>query len=133
MKVHGHCHCGEIAYEAEVDPAQTSICHCTDCQTLTGTAYRVSVPAKAEDLRFLKGAPKIYVKTAESGRARAQAFCGTCGTPIYASDTHEPRMFNLRTGALAERDALKPSRQIWCRSALDWVQDLGGMETREKV
>lgn len=133
MNVHGRCHCGEIVYEAEIDPAHVSICHCTDCQRLTGTAYRVSVPAKASELRFLEGTPKIYVKTAESGRQRAQAFCGTCGTPIYASDTEAPSVFNLRTGALAERAELKPSRQIWCRSALDWVHDLGGMEMREKA
>ena len=133
MKVHGRCHCGEIVYEAEIDPAQVSICHCTDCQTLTGTAYRVSVPAKAGDLRFLKVTPKIYVKTAESGRQRAQGFCGTCGTPIYAADPHEAKLFNLRTGVLAERAELKPLRQIWCRSALDWVGELGGMTMDEKA
>ena len=133
MKVHGRCHCGAVTYEAEIDPAEVSICHCTDCQILTGTAYRVSVPAKAGNLHFLKDPPKIYVKVAESGRQRAQAFCGNCGTPIYSSDTQEPQLFNLRTGALAERDSLKPSRQIWCRSALDWVQDLGGMDMREKA
>lgn len=133
MKVHGRCHCGEIVYEAEIDPSHVSICHCTDCQTLTGTAYRVTVPAKASDLHFLQGPPKIYVKVAESGRQRAQAFCGTCGTPIYSSDIEAPSVFNLRTGALAERGELKPSRQIWCRSALAWVSDLGGMETRQKA
>jgi hypothetical protein len=36
MKVDGHCHCGEIVFEAEVDPNTASICHCSDCQTLTG-------------------------------------------------------------------------------------------------
>ncbi|HEX4117275.1 MAG TPA: GFA family protein [Rhizomicrobium sp.] len=133
MKVHGRCHCGEIVFEAEIDSTQVSICHCSDCQTLTGTAYRVSAPAKAGELRFLKGPPKIYVKIAESGRQRAQAFCGSCGTPIYSSDTHDPKIFNLRTGTLAERGELKPSRQIWCRSALDWVQELGGMDMHEKA
>jgi hypothetical protein len=44
----------------------------------------------------------------------------------------QPALFNLRTGAIAERAQLKPVRQIWCRSALDWVQDLGGMELRDK-
>ncbi len=132
MKIHGRCHCGEFSYEAEVEPAHVSICHCTDCQILTGTAYRVSVPAKAADFRILTGAPKIYVKTAESGNGRAQAFCATCGTPIYASDVQHPAAYNLRIGAIAERAQLRPRRQIWCRSALDWVQDLSGMEMREK-
>ena len=132
MKVHGRCHCGEIEYEAEVDPAQVGICHCTDCQVLTGTAYRVSVAARKEDFHILKGAPEIYVKRAESGRARAQGFCGHCGTPIYAADADKPSVFNLRTGALMERAQLTPSRQIWCRSALDWAQNLPAMEMREK-
>ena len=68
MKIDGACHCGAIRYEAEVDPEKVSICHCTDCQTLSGTAYRVVAPAKREDFRVLSGVPKIYVKTGESGR-----------------------------------------------------------------
>jgi hypothetical protein len=63
MKVDGQCHCGQIRYEAEIDPDNVSVCHCTDCQTLTGTAYRVSAPAPAASLVFLTGAPKIYIKT----------------------------------------------------------------------
>jgi hypothetical protein len=39
MKIDGGCHCGAIAYEAEVDPDRVGICHCTDCQQLTGTAF----------------------------------------------------------------------------------------------
>ena len=37
MKIEGGCHCGYIAYEAEVDPERVLICHCTDCQTLSGS------------------------------------------------------------------------------------------------
>jgi hypothetical protein len=39
MKIDGHCHCGQITFEAEVDPTALTICHCTDCQTLTGSAF----------------------------------------------------------------------------------------------
>jgi hypothetical protein len=45
MKIDGRCHCGQITYEAEVEPNAMFICHCTDCQTLTGTAYRAVVTA----------------------------------------------------------------------------------------
>ena len=50
MKIDGSCHCGAIRYEAEVDPGDVSICHCTDCQKLTGSAFRVTVAA--EEARF---------------------------------------------------------------------------------
>ena len=52
MKVEGGCHCGAIAFEAEVHPDNVSICHCTDCQTLSGAPYRASVAVKGENLKF---------------------------------------------------------------------------------
>jgi hypothetical protein len=123
MKVHGRCHCGGITYEAEVDPARVSACHCTDCQVLSGSAYRVSVPAPRETFR-MSGTPATYLKTAESGNKRVQAFCPQCGTPIYSSATVDPPMYSLRVGTLDERAQLPPQRQIWCRSALDWAMDI---------
>ncbi|HEY4123753.1 MAG TPA: GFA family protein, partial [Rhizomicrobium sp.] len=84
MKVDGECHCGKIAYRAAIDPERASICNCTDCQTLSGSPWRASVPAKAEDFHLLRGEPKVYVKAADSGNRRAQGFCGECGTPIYS-------------------------------------------------
>ena len=123
MKISGGCHCGAIGYEAEVDPESVSVCHCTDCQTLTGSAFRVVVQAKREGFR-LQGKPKVYVKTGESGRKRAQGFCGACGTPIYSADVTDPQLFNIRVGTVKQRAELPPKRQIWCRSALGWAMDL---------
>ena len=73
MQVDGSCHCGRITYKAGVDPARASVCHCTDCQALSGGPYRVSVPAEAANFQLLTGKPKGYVKTAESGAKRLQA------------------------------------------------------------
>ena len=42
MKVEGQCRCGQIRFEAEIDLDTVGICHRTDWQTLTGSAYRVS-------------------------------------------------------------------------------------------
>ena len=123
MIVHGACHCGAIAYEAQVDPARAVICHCIDCQTLSGAAFRASVPARVEDFRLLKGTPRTYVKTAQSGNRRLQAFCGDCGSPLYATDAVGAKIYNLRIGVMAERVALPPQREIWCESALPWARD----------
>ena len=127
MDVTGRCHCGAIAYKAAVDPATVGICHCTDCQTLSGSAYRVSVPAPAETFKLLGGQPKVYIKTAESGNKRAHAFCPNCGAPVYASALSNTPTYSLRVGALDQRASLPPRRQIWCKSALPWsasIQDI---------
>lgn len=129
MKVHGSCHCGAVSFEAIVDPARVTICHCTDCQSLTGSAYRVSVPASAQDFSLLSGAPKVYVKTGDSGNGRAQCFCADCGSPLYThAAQHDPPSYGLRVGCLRERQALTPSKRIWCRSALQWSTDLRAMQ-----
>jgi hypothetical protein len=132
MKIDGCCHCGEITFEAEVDPAAVTICHCTDCQRLTGSAFRANIPAPAEHFKLLSGTPKSYVKTAESGNKRRHAFCGTCGTPVFACAVENPQSYSLRIGTITQRAALSPKRQVWQRSALHWVDALATLPSAEK-
>lgn len=127
MKVNGQCHCGNIAYEATVDPPKSAICNCTDCQTLSGSPWRASVPATAKNFHLLRGTPKVYVKTADTGTKRVQGFCGECGTPIYSTTLDDPQIYNLRLGAVKQRAELPPQRQIWCSSALPWGRDISGI------
>lgn len=132
MKVDGSCHCGHITYSAEVDTEAAMICHCTDCQTLSGSAYRTVLPTPDKDFRLLSGELKTYVKTAQSGRRRAQTFCPECGSPIYAASVDEgPKMLNLRVGTIKQRAALIPRLQVWHRSALPWAQDIHDVPARE--
>lgn len=126
MKVHGRCHCGAISFEAVIDPELAVICHCTDCQRFSGSAFRAIVPAGAEHFR-LHGAPRIYVKTADSGRRRAQAFCEICGASIYSADAEDPSSFNIRLGLLDEREEVPARTQIWRTSALEWAQNISAL------
>jgi hypothetical protein len=128
MKIDGGCHCGKITFTAEVDPEQVIVCHCTDCQTLSGSAYRTVAPAIEGSFRLVTGEPGIYVKTAENGSKRSQAFCRDCGTPIYSAPEDEnSSFFGLRVGAIRQRDRLVPKSQYWCRSEQPWTQDLTGL------
>ena len=130
MHIDGKCHCGAITYEAEIDPATVSACHCTDCQVFSGSPFRASVPAAKENFKLLSGTPKIYVKTAASGNKRAQAFCPECGTPIYATTPTDPQVYGLRLGAVKQRAQLKPGKQVWCNSALPWAMHMNAISTK---
>ena len=132
MHVNGSCHCGRIRYEADVDPALVSACHCTDCQVLSGSAYRVSVRAPAATFKLTSGTPKTYLKTADSGNRRVHAFCADCGAPVYACALADPPFYSLRVGGLQQRAQLPPRQQIWCRSAVPWSANLGGVAQQER-
>src|ERR1700684_3707828 len=126
MKIDGGCSCGAIKIEGEADPEKVQICHCTDCQTSTGTAFRVSIPVPGITFK-MTGQPNIYVKTtADSGKPRVQAFWGTCACALYQARQGEAvqRAYAGRVGILRQRDQLVPRRQNWFRSARPWVLKL---------
>ncbi|MDH3762509.1 MAG: GFA family protein [Gammaproteobacteria bacterium] len=133
MNIDGKCHCGEITFRAEVNPDHVIVCHCSDCQALSGSPYRTVVPAVEGTFQIEKGNPKIYVKTIEDGVQRAQAFCPECGSPIYSAPVGEAAMqfIGIRVGLIKQKDQLKPNKQIWCRSSIGWVQDLSDVPRSE--
>ena len=134
MKVSGSCHCGAITIEGEADPEKVGICHCTDCQTGTGSAFRVSVPVSGATFK-MSGEPTRYVKTtADSGNPRVQAFCPRCGSPIFSTTPGEGPQptYIVRVGILRQRKEFTPTKQNWFRSAQSWVTGLGAVHKNEK-
>jgi hypothetical protein len=129
VNIDGQCHCGLVSYQAEIDPERVSICHCTDCQRLTGLPYRVTVICPGEQIRMTGMAPKVYAKTGDNGRTRFQYFCPECGSPIFTSGDGEPD-WGIRWGSIRQRHLLKPTRQLWCRSAAPWIDDLRDLPGR---
>jgi len=131
MHVDGQCHCGHVTFEAEIDPQAVSICHCMDCQSLTGSSFRVTVICSGEQIRIQRGSPKIYAKTGDNGRKRLQHFCADCGSPLFTSgEGMQKDNWGIRWGSIRQRDRLRPVRQIWCRSAVPWIKDVQGLPGR---
>ncbi|MGH7037373.1 MAG: GFA family protein, partial [Stellaceae bacterium] len=121
-------------YEAEVDPGTVRVCHCADCQKLTGTAFRANIASLPGTFALKSGTPTIYIKTAESGNKRAHAFCPECDAPIYAAAPEpNPSTVGLRVGGIDQRARLDPpARQVWCRLALPWSMDLTRVAQAER-
>lgn len=127
--LHGVCHCGAISLTAEVDAPNVLACHCTDCRTISGAPFRAIVAVPAEHLT-VTGQPKEYVKVADSGNRRFQAFCGDCGTQLYACDENRT-LFNVRTGWLDQFETLAPQTHIFGKSAPSWIHQLNEGQWRE--
>ena len=123
MNITGQCHCGAISFTALIDPAKIIACHCADCQIFSGGPFRAVAPALVENVK-LTGTPKLYIKTAASGNKRAQAFCGECGTQLYATEPDSPKVFGFRLGCVNERAEITPTIQIWGNSAMPWLKTL---------
>src|SRR5579863_3355565 len=117
MKIDGLCHCGYVSFEAEADPETTTICNCTDCQTMSGAPLRAVIMTELGTFTLLTGSPTEYRKTSDSGNVRVLAFCPRCGTAIYSTSTgKDPKVYNIRVGCIRQRYELVPRRQIFTRS-----------------
>jgi hypothetical protein len=123
MQIDGECHCGRISFTAQVDPARVMVCHCSDCQVLSGSPLRAVVAAPIDSF-VLRGQPKSYIKVAQSGNRRDNVFCPDCGTPLYATAPENPTSVVIRLGCVKQRAQLRPAAQIWKRSAQPWIADL---------
>ena len=120
MQIDGGCLCGQIQYRGRIDPAKIAICHCTDCQVNSASAF--GVVAHLEEFELITGTLKTWEKIAESGTRRALAFCGDCGTRIYAKTVEGTTGFwGLRVGTCNQRREMTPKLQVWCDSRLPWV------------
>lgn len=124
IDIDGACLCGHIRYEARIDRSKIRLCHCTQCQEQSATAFRIAVLVERENFRLLGGEPKAYVKTAESGKSRALTFCPECGTSIYGCSPTDPKVYSLRLGTARQRADLVPVLQMWTRSAMPWLSAL---------
>ena len=123
MHITGQCHCGAVSFRALVDPGRVLACHCADCQVFSGAPFRAVLPVPVGDIS-VTGSPRQYVKVADSGMPRVQAFCGECGTQLYACDAQNPSVLSLRLGCIKERAQLPPKVQIWTRSAMPWLHEM---------
>jgi hypothetical protein len=44
----------------------------------------------------------------------------------------DPKVYSIRVGTIKQRDELVPRRQFWCRSAQDWLGDIGSFDKMER-
>ena len=123
-QIAGGCLCGKVRYSASGDPAFVGVCHCTDCQKFTGSAFAVVLGVPKPALT-IQGDLATFSKTGDSGKSIRRLFCGACGSSIADEADGFPDIVMLGAGTLDDPSWVQPAMQIYCDSAQPWVH-LGG-------
>ena len=116
----GGCLCGAVRYSCEASETLHYMCHCTDCQKHSGTAFHAAIVVSAEELQ-ISGEPRVYTKPADSGRTIARYFCGDCGGHLFTSPWPEATRYSLKAGTLDDPKIFKPGHEIWHQSIAPWI------------
>lgn len=131
-QIAGGCLCGKVRYSANTEPAFVGVCHCTDCQKFTGSAFAVIVGVPKQALK-IEGKLATYSKAGDTGKTIERRFCPECGSSIADEASAMPDVVMLSTGTLDDASWVKPSMEIFCDSAQSWVHLQGDMKRFPKM
>lgn len=117
----GHCLCGKVSYSSDGDPVATFICHCTDCQRSTGSAFSTVVGVELETFH-IEGELGSHTTIGEDTKqAVHRKFCVACGSPVVSYPEATPDLVFIKAGTLNDRSWLEPEMEIWARSKHPYV------------
>jgi hypothetical protein len=116
--IDGGCQCGRVRYRVEREPFGLAVCHCTECQRQSGSAFGMSLAIASSAFKLQSGELKAFEVKCDSGRIKTCAFCSECGTRIY----HQIRNgMSIKAGTLDDTSWLKPDSHYWTKRKQSWV------------
>ena len=121
----GGCQCGAVRYRFEGEPISLAVCHCTECQRQSGSAFGMSLTVRKEDFHLLQGTLKTFDRKADTGRIVTCAFCPECGTRIYHAPHYRTDAINIKPGTFDDTSFLQPKYEVWTKRKHAWVDLLG--------
>ena len=127
----GRCLCGAVAYELTAEPQMLALCHCRDCQYITGGEPMAVAVAPPGSFRLTRGELRTYMAQADSGNMVDRNFCPTCGTQVVNRLQAGP-FVAVTVGTLDEPLALQPQMEIWTVSAQPWAHHPDGAARFDK-
>lgn len=125
----GGCQCGRTRYQVIGEPRQVVVCHCTDCQRQSGSAFGMTMVVDETAFRITKGEPAFYRSVSATGRAKVGAFCPDCGTRVYHQPEWRKGTISVKPGTLDDTKWLQPTIHIWTDSKQPWVVIPEGVES----
>ena len=95
-------------------------CHCTDCQSRTGSAFSEHMLFALADLTC-EGELDTAEYTEPSGAQSKIYGCAKCKARIYAVNNSREGMASLRCGTLDNSSEVIPAAHIWIKSKQPWI------------
>jgi hypothetical protein len=118
--VAGGCQCGNIRYKLKAPPSVFYLCHCTECQRQSSSAFGQSMRVRLDDLE-ITGEMARYARNTDRGTTLLCDFCPHCGTRLLHRRDAYGTEASLKAGSLDDTSWLAPAGHIWIQSKQKWV------------
>ena len=118
----GGCVCGDARYLLTSEPVSTYACHCTECQTRTGSAFGLTMILAADALELTKGIMQVWTREVKNGQKYVWKRCPNCGTNLVSTIEGAPEILAIWPGTLDDAHWVQPKVHLWTRSAQSWIE-----------
>ena len=116
----GGCLCGATRYSILEDPLIAYACHCTDCQTASGSGFALCLTTRTAAIDIVRGSIERRTIPFPDGREWNFRVCGACETRLWSERRTTPEIVSVRAGTLDDASWVYPVAHIWIASALPW-------------
>ncbi|MDO9568321.1 MAG: GFA family protein [Hydrogenophaga sp.] len=117
----GQCQCGGVKYRVKGTAATVFVCHCTECQRQSASAFGMALWLRQAEVDLVCGALNEWTRLMPSGRSMVCSFCPTCGTRLFHRVLGQSALLSIKPGTLNNARALVPVGHIWTSSKQAWV------------
>ena len=97
------------------------MCHCTDCQRRTGSAYGIAAFFERDQVRVVQGVPKLFTRNSASGNLVSFHFCPECGSTVMWEPERLPGLIGVAVGAFADPCFPAPEQSVWTGCKHAWL------------
>lgn len=118
----GACICGSVRYRIAAEPIALFACHCSDCQTITGSGYVLALRVPYNGVTVTQSKAVAYERTESEGRTRIIHRCPNCLTILWSERPDTKEYITVYAGTLENSPALQPIAHIWTRDAQRWLK-----------
>ena len=121
----GSCLCGNITYECKAEPVVKAVCHCTDCQKHTSSAFSIVIGVPKSNFLLKGDSIKNIPIITDSGNTKRYSFCGDCGSHIFSNIEHENynEITFIKGGSLDQPKLsdIAPDIEVFTDSKIAWA------------
>ncbi len=119
--IEGGCLCGAVRYRVDDSLGlKAYACHCTDCQTRSGSAFGIQQGVREDEMR-VTGETITGHHVQPSGATATIIACATCLTRLWTANDRRPGIVNLRAGTMDDSKTIVPGFHLYSVSAQPWI------------
>ncbi len=118
LPAEGGCRCGQLRFRIKRHPMATSVCHCTGCQRMSGSAFSTTAIVPGDAFEVIAG------KSVLGGLRGAEIHhhhCPDCLSWVFTRVEGMDQFVNVRATMLDDASWFSPFIETYSSEMLPWV------------